>query len=185
MRRLLAVMLLLTPLCVVAERVVTVTGGIKATSPFTVSATGASSQTITHAYVYLDGALVTHAASNKITATITASPGSHRISFVFTPTSGEQQRSTMYVNVAGTTQSSHAVTLNWKPSTTAGVSGYHVYRGTAAGGPYSRVTSSTLPALTYEDANVVTGRSYYYVVTAVTTAGLESKFSTEAQAIIP
>ena len=185
MRRLLAVVVLLTPLSVLAESVVTVTGGVTATSPFTLSATGTLSQTITDSYVYLDGALVTHVSGNKITAKITTSAGSHRISFVFKQASGEQQRSTMYVNVAETTQTSSAVTLNWKPSASAGVSGYRVYRGTAAGGPYSRITSSTLPALTYEDTNVVSGRSYYYVVTAVTTIGAESKFSTEARANIP
>ena len=185
MRRPLALMVFLTPLFAVAERAVTVTGGLTTTSPFTISATSAAPETIKHSYVYLDGVLVTHVSGGKITASITASQGSHRLSFAFTQASGEQLRSTMYVNVVGTTQTSHAVTLNWKASTSAEVSGYRVYRGTASGGPYSRITSSTLPALNYEDANVVSGRNYYYVVTAVTTNGVESRFSTEASANVP
>jgi multidrug efflux pump subunit AcrA (membrane-fusion protein) len=185
MRRLVAFVMLLTPLCVAAESVVTVTGGVAAKSPFTVSATGSSPQSITHSYVYLDGVLVKHVAGRQISATINASPGSHRVSFTFTQASGEQLRSTMYVNVSGTTQTSRAVGLNWNASSSSGISGYRVYRGTAAGGPYSRITSSTLPALSYEDTNVTAGRSYYYVVTAVTMNGTESLFSREAKAIVP
>jgi hypothetical protein len=185
MRRLLAVVMLLAPLGVVAQQVVTTRGGLAAKSPFTVSATGESSQAITHSYVYLDGILVKHAAGRTINATISATPGNHRVSFTFKQSSGQMLRSTMYVNVADETQTSSAVTLNWKPSSSSGVSGYRVYRGTATGGPYSRVTASTLPALNYEDTNVASGRSYYYVVTAVTTNGMESKFSREAKAIVP
>lgn len=186
MKKLLAVVvLLLSPLCVFAERVVTVTGGLAAQSPFTVSATGASPESITHSYVYLDGVLIKHVAGRQITATITASPGNHRVSFTFTQSSGEQLRSTMYVNVSGSTQTSATVSLNWRPSSSSGVSGYRVYRGATAGGPYTRITSSTLPALTYDDTDVTSGRSYYYVVTAVTTNGTESGFSSEARANVP
>ncbi|MCI0352523.1 MAG: fibronectin type III domain-containing protein [Acidobacteriales bacterium] len=155
------------------------------TSPFTVSATSTSPETIKRSYVYLDGVLVTSVSGGKVTATIGASPGSHRLSFVFTQLSGEQVRSTLYVNVTGTSQTSRAVILNWNSSTSTGVSGYRVYRGATAGGPYSRITSSTLPALTYEDRNVVSGRSYYYVVTAVASGGMESVYSSEAKAIVP
>jgi hypothetical protein len=185
MRKILGVVVLLASLCAGAEQVVTTRGGLATTSPFTVSATGESSQTIAHSYVYLDGVLVTHATGRTITASISASPGNHRVSFTFKQASGEMLRSTMYVNVAGTTQTSRAVTLNWKASPSSGVAGYRVYRGSTTGGPYSRVTASTLPALTYEDTNVVSGGNYYYVVTAVTTNGMESNFSSEAKAIVP
>lgn len=185
MRRLLAVAVLFTPLCFAAEKAVTVTGAMTATSPFTISASGTSPETIKHSYVYLDGVLVTHVNGGKITATITASQGSHRLSFAFLLASGEQLRSTTYVNVVGTNQTSHAVTLNWKASSSSSVAGYRVYRGTTAGGPYGRITNSTIPALTHEDTNVVSGRNYYYVVTAVTSGGRESRYSNEAKANIP
>jgi hypothetical protein len=185
MRKILGVVVLLASLCAGAEQVVTTRGGLATTSPFTVSATGESSQTIAHSYVYLDGVLVTHANGRSITATISASPGSHRVSFTFKQASGEMIRSTMYVNVLGSTSSASTVMLNWNASLSSGVSGYRVYRGTTTGGPYSRITASTLPALTYEDPNVVSGRNYYYVVTAVTTNGMESNFSSEAKATVP
>src|SRR5262245_50600053 len=103
MRKFLAVVVLLTPCALHSEQVVTTRGGFAATSPFTVSATGESTQAISHSYVYLDGILVTHGAGRTITATITASPGNHRVSFTFKQASGEQIRSTMYVNVLGST----------------------------------------------------------------------------------
>src|SRR5262245_26391463 len=112
MGKYLAVLVLLSPLTLHSQ-VVTTKAGLPPTSPFTVSATGESTQTISHSYVYLDGILVTHAAGRSITATITASPGSHRVSFTFKQASGELIRSTMYVNVAGSTGSSRAVSLNW------------------------------------------------------------------------
>lgn len=184
MRRLLTFLVLITSTFAVAERVVTVTGGMTATSPFTVSATGASPQTITHSYIYVDGILVAHAAGKTISAKIAAPPGNHRISFTFTQSSGEQLRSTMYVNVLGS-QVSHAVTLNWNASASSSVTGYRVYRGTASGGPYTRITGAPLSVLTYEDNTVTSGQTYHYVVTAVASNGTESNFSGEAAAVIP
>jgi hypothetical protein len=185
MGRFLAVVVLLVPLSVLSQQVVTSRGGLTATSPFTVTATGESSQSISHSYVYLDGILVHHATGRTITATISASPGSHRVSFTFKQASGEVIRSTMYVNVLAESSSTRSVRLDWRASTSSGVSGYRVYRGTSTGGPYARITGSTLPALTYVDPNVVSGRNYYYVVTAVTSGGRESSYSNEARANIP
>lgn len=79
----------------------------------------------------------------------------------------------------------HYVTLSWGASTSSGVTGYKVYRGTSAGGPYTLVQSSTTnPALSWVDRNVTSGATYYYVVTAISPAG-ESVYSNEATAAIP
>ena len=83
-----------------------------------------------------------------------------------------------------TSASSHSVTLNWNPSASS-VSGYHVYRGGASGGPYSRISSAVVTTLNYSDSSVLSGGSYFYVVTAVGTDGLESPFSNEVSADIP
>jgi fibronectin type 3 domain-containing protein len=66
------------------------------------------------------------------------------------------------------------------------VQGYNVYRGTTTGGPYTKI-SSTLPAsaLTFTDAAPVSGANYFYVVTAVDGAGMESLASNEVHAVIP
>jgi hypothetical protein len=168
------------------QQIVTVNGGMTATSPFTVSANGTSNQAILSSQIYLDGKLFAKASGNGIAATITAAPGTHRITFSFTQSSGELLRSAIYVNVVGSGSAtiSHNVALNWNASPSSGVAGYRIFRGTATRGPYSAITS-TVPGLTYEDANVVSGRSYYYVVAAVGTNGMQSAFSAEAPVVIP
>jgi endo-1,4-beta-xylanase len=72
------------------------------------------------------------------------------------------------------------VTLAW----TASVSGdtqTRVYRALASGGPYSlRATVSS--GTSYADLSVSTGRTYFYVVTAVNSIGRESVYSNQAWA---
>ncbi len=80
--------------------------------------------------------------------------------------------------------SSHAVTLDWNPSSSS-VAGYHVYRGGAPGGPYSRITGSMVSALNFKDIEVQSGGRYFYVVTALGADGIESPFSNEVDADIP
>ena len=83
-----------------------------------------------------------------------------------------------------TPASSHSVTLDWNPSASS-VAGYHVYRGGAPGGPYSRITGSIVSALNFKDAEVQSGGRYFYVVTALGADGVESPFSNEVAADIP
>jgi hypothetical protein len=80
------------------------------------------------------------------------------------------------------TSVAHSVDLNWGPSTTPSVT-YRVYRSNTSGGPYTLLGSSG-SALTYTDNAVLSGLTYFYVVTAVN-AGGESGYSNQAQAIIP
>jgi hypothetical protein len=62
----------------------------------------------------------------------------------------------------------HDVILSWTASTTSGVVGYNVYRGTTQGGPYpTELNSSPVNGTTYSDETVQAGQTYYYVVTAV------------------
>lgn len=181
----LALFIAIVPSLGFAQRVVTATGDFAATSPFQVSATAASPENVTNSYIYLDGVFYAHAVGKTISATITASPGRHRVSFTFKQASGENLQSTMYVNVSGSSPVSHAVTLNWNASAGPNVAGYRVYRGNAAGGPYNPINSANVLGLTYEDGNVVSGRTYFYVVTALGTNGAESEYSNESQAVIP
>ena len=84
---------------------------------------------------------------------------------------------------SGVNASSHSVTLNWTPSTTA-VVGYNVYRSTVSGGPYAQLNSSLVLPTSYTDSTVQLSQVYYYVVTSVAT-GAESVDSNEASAAIP
>jgi len=80
--------------------------------------------------------------------------------------------------------SEHSVSLTWDASSSSGVTGYYVYRGTTSGGPYTKL-SSLLSGTSYVDGSVVAGQSYYYVTTAADSSGDQSAYSNEAQATIP
>ena len=78
---------------------------------------------------------------------------------------------------------SSSVNLTWTDSST-GLSGFNVYRGTTTGGPYAKINPSLIPSTSYTDSSVQSGSTYYYVTTAVDTAG-ESSYSNEGAATIP
>jgi len=79
---------------------------------------------------------------------------------------------------------SSSVTLGWTASADpdGDLAGYDVYRGTAAGGPYSKVNADTVTGTTYLDTGLANGTAYYYVVKAVDAAGSSSAASAEASA---
>jgi hypothetical protein len=79
----------------------------------------------------------------------------------------------------------HCVALTWNPSTSSGVIGYNVYRGSVSGGPYTKMNTALEPGTSETDSAVQSGQTYYYVVTAVDSSGHESLFSNQVQAVIP
>jgi fibronectin type 3 domain-containing protein len=70
------------------------------------------------------------------------------------------------------------VSLSWNAS--AGAASYHVKRSTTNGGPFNTTLASPTAA-NYSDTAVTNGTTYYYVVSAVNTAG-ESGNSAQASA---
>jgi len=91
---------------------------------------------------------------------------------------------TISLSGSGAALAIHSVNLSWSADTSS-VVGFYVYRGTQAGGPYTRVNSSLQTSMTYLDTNVLSGQTYYYVTTDVDSSGLESPYSNEALATIP
>jgi len=79
----------------------------------------------------------------------------------------------------------YSVSLSWKPSQTAGVIGYNIYRSSRSGGPYVKLNSVPLAAPSFEDVTVTPGASYYYVSTALNSKGMESPRSNEVRSIVP
>jgi hypothetical protein len=80
----------------------------------------------------------------------------------------------------------HSVDIAWDPSTSATLQGYNVYRGTVSGGPYTKISSTlTTSTLLFTDTTPVSGKQYFYVVTAVDTSGTESAASTQVAVTIP
>lgn len=77
-----------------------------------------------------------------------------------------------------------SVSLSWTPSVSV-VAGYNVYRSQTSGGPYTKMDSSIVAADSYSDTNVQAGQTYFYVVTSVTSSGVESADSTQVSATTP
>jgi hypothetical protein len=88
--------------------------------------------------------------------------------------------------VTGPGVTAHSVSLSWTASTSSNVAGYDVYRGSTAGGPYTKVNSTVVAGTTYTDTTVQLGQTYYYVLTAVDSGNNESPFSASpAQSVVP
>jgi Abnormal spindle-like microcephaly-assoc'd, ASPM-SPD-2-Hydin len=84
----------------------------------------------------------------------------------------------------GTQLSSHTVGLSWNASTSQ-VVGYNVYRGTLAGGPYTKINGAVETSTSFTDNAVQGGTTYYYVTTAVDGNNVESGYSNQASAVVP
>jgi len=75
----------------------------------------------------------------------------------------------------------HHVILTWNAS--SGATRYNIYRSEISGGYYGLIGSTA--QLTFRDEVVNSGATYYYVCTAVDSAGRESEHSNEVLARIP
>jgi hypothetical protein len=124
-----------------------------------------------------------------------AAGGTCTVEVTFTPSAASSYTATLSItdNATGSPQpvalsgtGTHDVTLSWTASSSSGVVGYNVYRGTASGGESSTpLTSSPVTATTFTDSNVTAGQIYYYVVTAVTSSDSQSADSTETSVTVP
>lgn len=84
----------------------------------------------------------------------------------------------------------HSMLVTWNASvvdtTHIAPTGYNVKRALIHGGPYTTIGSvTTLTALSFTDANVTAGTTYFYVVTGTCSTCTESAPSIEASATIP
>ena len=69
--------------------------------------------------------------------------------------------------------------LDWDPSLSSDVAGYHVYRRTSSESNYQRLTTDLITSGSYSDSTVVYGELYSYAATAVSSTGEESAFSNQ------
>jgi hypothetical protein len=80
-------------------------------------------------------------------------------------------------------RAAQSVTLAWDPSQGSNIAGYTLYSGTTSG-TYTQTTSAGL-STTGTLTNLAAGTTYYFVVTAYDTAGLESAPSNEVSFTTP
>jgi hypothetical protein len=145
-----------------------------------------SSEVLTGANLSLTGAsAVTLSPSQSIALTVQYSPTSAAsisgtLAIVSNATGAP---SAIPISGNGVTQAQHTVTLSWNASNSA--TGYNVYRSGTSGSGYARVNSGLDGSLTYSDASVQNGQTYFYVTTAVGASGQESAYSSEVSVLIP
>ncbi|MBK1831877.1 sulfatase-like hydrolase/transferase [Verrucomicrobiaceae bacterium R5-34] len=70
--------------------------------------------------------------------------------------------------------------LSWDANTQLGFLNFRIKRSTSSGGPYSQIATATTNS--YYDGTAVNDTTYYYVVSKVNTASVESADSNEASA---
>lgn len=63
--------------------------------------------------------------------------------------------------------------------------GFNVYRGNAAAGPFTKLNATPLSACVYDDTTVQGGTVYFYVTTAVGADGQESVNSASFKVTVP
>jgi hypothetical protein len=77
------------------------------------------------------------------------------------------------------------VELSWAISSEGDLAGYHVYRSDLDNTPGARISNEVLPSPTFRDTSVVSGKRYFYRVSAVDRAGNESPLSSTVQIEVP
>jgi len=170
-----------------------VTVGTSASGSVTLTSSGNASVTIAAVSVSGTGFSV----SGNWNGTILNAGQTAPLNMEFTPTAGgnvtgsvtvtsnaTNSPTTIALSGTGVVSTSYSVELSWSPSVSSGVTGYNVYRGTVSGGPYSKIDLTPVSGLTYTDTNVQAG-PYYYVVTSLTSSGLESGYSAQVAASVP
>ena len=157
----------------------------------TMSASGA------RVIVSSDGSSSSQFVLDGISLPLTIAAGkSATFNVAFTPkSSGGQSGSLSFVSNASDSKTSeslsgtgsvsaYSVNLSWNAS--SDVSGYNVYRGTSASGAYAKINSSLEANTAYTDGTVISGQTYYYEATSVSSSGQESARSTPpVQAKVP
>ncbi len=78
-----------------------------------------------------------------------------------------------------------SVILHWDPNSDANLAGYRVYRSTNSAGPFALQNSGLLTSAGFCDLSLASknGQTFFYNVTAVTTASQESAPSTNVSAL--
>ena len=100
------------------------------------------------------------------------------------PTARAQMTVTVTVMTHGSAR------LSWSPGEARPglgrrVASWDVYRASEAAGPFAFIASVPSSATSYTDTMVVAGRKYFYRVTAIGTAGVESPPSSIVMAVVP
>jgi len=169
--------------------------GLASSAQQTVTLTNTGSSNVTISGVSVSGAGFT--AGGGVSGLIVSPGQSTAVHATFSPfTTGSYagsltvtsnaKNSPLSIALSGTgvAASTHSVALSWNASS-SNVAGYNVYVSSSSAGPYSLLNSSPVPSTSYVDTNVLSGDTYYFRITSVSSSYQESAPSGTVQATIP
>jgi hypothetical protein len=130
------------------------------------------------------GLILSPGQTTVVNVTFTPSTGGTASGSVIVSSNATNSPATIGLAGTGVTAIAHSVSLSWIDGD-AGVTGYNTYVASVSGGPYLRLTSTSIAGTSYVDSSVQSGRTYYYVVTALDSTNQESTYSSEIAAIVP
>ena len=130
------------------------------------------------------GLILTPGQSTTLTSTFAPSASGVATGKITVSSNASNSPASIALSGTGVAAASHSVVLSWTGGA-SGTNGYHAYSSTVSAGPFVRMTSTRLSSPSYTDTSVQTGRTYYYVVTAVNSSNQESAYSSEVTAIVP
>ena len=87
--------------------------------------------------------------------------------------------------IPATNQTAAYIELSWAISPEGDLAGYYVYRSDSEDTSGERINTEILPSPAFRDISVVSGKRYFYGVSAVDRAGNESPKSSAVQTEIP
>ena len=130
------------------------------------------------------GLILSPGQTTVVNMTFTPSTSGAASGSVIVSSNATNSPATISLTGTGVTAMARSVSLSWIDGDTT-VSGYNTYVASVPGGPYSKLTSTPLAGTSYVDSSVQSGRTYYYVVTALDSTNQESPYSSEIAAIVP
>jgi len=130
------------------------------------------------------GLILSPGQNTVVNVTFTPSSSGAASGSVIVSSNATNSPATIGLTGTGVTPIAHSVSLSWTDGDT-GVTGYNTYVASVSGGPYLKLTSTPTAGTSYVDSTVQSGRTYYYVVTALDATNQESTYSSEIAAIVP
>jgi hypothetical protein len=131
-----------------------------------------------------NGTILSPGQSTTLTSTFAPSASGAAAGSITVSSNASNSPASISLSGTGVAAVSHSVALNWAPDA-SGATGYNTYSSAVSGGPYTKLTSASLPSTSYTDTTVQPGHTYYYVVTAVNSSNQESAYSGEVTALVP
>jgi hypothetical protein len=130
------------------------------------------------------GTILTQGQTATLNVTFDPSAAGNATGSVTVSSNASNSTDTLGLSGVGVQVTPQSVSLTWSEAGTT-ATGYNTYQATVSGGAFTKLNSSPDAAQSYTDTTVQAGQTYYYVVTSVNAAGMESAYSNQVSIAVP